>query len=82
MAVQITYQIRDHVNIERRPSWSATRENRMTPRRERTLLTFAIIAPMLVSAVARSYGWIITMGPEGLLSRLGSYPARSGIRPL
>lgn len=38
-------------------------------RRGRTLVTFAVIAPMLVSAVARSYGWIIILGPNGLLSR-------------
>jgi putative spermidine/putrescine transport system permease protein len=40
-----------------------------TWRRGRTLVTFAIIAPMLVSAVARSYGWIIILGPAGILSR-------------
>lgn len=38
-------------------------------RRGRTIVTFAVIAPMLVSAVARSYGWIIILGPNGLLSR-------------
>lgn len=39
-------------------------------RRGRALVTFAVIAPMLVSAVARSYGWIIILGSNGLLSRL------------
>jgi putative spermidine/putrescine transport system permease protein len=39
-------------------------------RRGRSLVTFAIIAPMLVSAVARSYGWIIILGPQGPLSRV------------
>lgn len=38
-------------------------------RRGRSIITFAVIAPMLVSAVARSYGWIIILGPQGLLSR-------------
>ncbi len=38
-------------------------------RRGRSAVTFAIIAPMLVSAVARSYGWIIILGPAGILSR-------------
>jgi putative spermidine/putrescine transport system permease protein len=38
-------------------------------RRGRSIVTFAIIAPMLVSAVARSYGWVIILGPSGLLSR-------------
>jgi putative spermidine/putrescine transport system permease protein len=39
-------------------------------RKGRTIVTFAVIAPMLVSAVARSYGWIIILGSNGLLSRL------------
>ena len=39
-------------------------------RRGRTIVTFAVIAPMLVSAVARSYGWIIILGPNGLLTQL------------
>jgi putative spermidine/putrescine transport system permease protein len=38
-------------------------------RRGRTIVTFAVIAPMLISAVARSYGWIIILGSNGLLSR-------------
>jgi putative spermidine/putrescine transport system permease protein len=32
-------------------------------------VTFFVIAPMLVSAVVRSYGWIIILGPNGLLSQ-------------
>jgi putative spermidine/putrescine transport system permease protein len=39
-------------------------------RRGRTIVTFAVIAPMLISAVARSYGWIIILGTNGLLSDL------------
>ena len=39
-------------------------------RRGRTIVTFAVIAPMLVSAVARSYGWIIILGPNGLLTQV------------
>jgi putative spermidine/putrescine transport system permease protein len=39
-------------------------------RRARSVVTFAIIAPMLVSAVARSYGWIIILGPQGPLSQV------------
>ena len=39
-------------------------------RRGRSIVTFAVIAPMLVSAVARSYGWIIILGPQGLLSQV------------
>lgn len=39
-------------------------------RRGRTIVTFVVIAPMLISAVARSYGWIIILGSNGLLSRL------------
>jgi putative spermidine/putrescine transport system permease protein len=38
-------------------------------RKGRTIVTFAVIAPMLVSAVARSYGWIIILGPNGLLTQ-------------
>lgn len=37
-------------------------------RRGRSLVTFFVVAPMLVSAVVRSYGWIIILGPNGLLS--------------
>ena len=40
-----------------------------TWRRGRTIVTFAVIAPILISAVARSYGWIIILGSNGLLSR-------------
>lgn len=39
-------------------------------RRGRALVIFAVIAPMLVSAVARSYGWIIILGPNGMLAQL------------
>jgi putative spermidine/putrescine transport system permease protein len=38
-------------------------------RKGRSLVTFFVIAPMLVSAVVRSYGWIIILGPNGLLSQ-------------
>ena len=37
-------------------------------RKGRSLLVFLVIAPMFVSAVVRSYGWIIILGPNGLLS--------------
>lgn len=37
-------------------------------RKGRSLVVFLIIAPMFVSAVVRSYGWIIILGPNGLLS--------------
>lgn len=40
--------------------------------RGRTIVIFAIIAPMLVSAVARSYGWIIILGPDGPLSHIAA----------
>ncbi len=36
-------------------------------RRGRSVVTLLVIAPMLVSAVVRSYGWIIILGPNGLL---------------
>lgn len=39
-------------------------------RRARSLVTMLVIAPMLVSAVVRSYGWIIILGPNGVLSKL------------
>jgi putative spermidine/putrescine transport system permease protein len=38
-------------------------------RKGRSFVTFFVIAPMLVSAVVRSYGWIIILGPNGLLSQ-------------
>lgn len=37
-------------------------------RRGRSLVVFMVIAPMFVSAVVRSYGWIIILGPNGLLT--------------
>ena len=37
-------------------------------RKGRTLVVFLVIAPMFVSAVVRSYGWIIILGPNGILS--------------
>lgn len=37
-------------------------------RKGRSLVVFLVIAPMFVSAVVRSYGWIIILGPNGLLS--------------
>ncbi len=39
-------------------------------RRARGLVTMLVIAPMLVSAVVRSYGWIIILGPNGVLGKL------------
>lgn len=39
-------------------------------RRGRGLVTFVVLAPLLVSAVVRAYGWIIILGPNGLLSDL------------
>lgn len=39
-------------------------------RRGRTLVTFLVIAPMLICAVARSYGWIIILGPNGVLKQM------------
>jgi putative spermidine/putrescine transport system permease protein len=37
-------------------------------RKGRSLVVFLVIAPMFVSAVVRSYGWIIILGPNGLLT--------------
>lgn len=37
-------------------------------RKGRSLVVFLVIAPMFVSAVVRSYGWIIILGPNGILS--------------
>lgn len=39
-------------------------------RKGRSLVVFLVIAPMFVSAVVRSYGWIIILGPNGILSSL------------
>jgi len=37
-------------------------------RKGRSLVVFLVIAPMFVSAVVRSYGWIIILGPNGILT--------------
>ena len=42
--------------------------------RARLPVIFAVVAPMLMSAVARSYGWIILLGPGGVLQHLGLAP--------
>ncbi|BEV46808.1 ABC transporter permease [Afipia carboxidovorans] len=39
-------------------------------RKGRSLVVFLVVAPMFVSAVVRSYGWIIILGPNGILSSL------------
>jgi putative spermidine/putrescine transport system permease protein len=49
--------------------------------RGRTVVIFAVVSPMLMSAVARSYGWIIILGPNGLLQRLEAAAGLS-VRPL
>jgi putative spermidine/putrescine transport system permease protein len=50
------------------------------PARWRNLLTVACIAPLLISAVVRTYGWIIILGDRGvvpsLLRALGFTPPR------
>ncbi len=38
-------------------------------RRGRAVVAFAVITPIMISAVARSYGWVIIMGPAGLLDQ-------------
>jgi putative spermidine/putrescine transport system permease protein len=40
-------------------------------RRGRNLMILAVLAPLLVSSVVRSYGWIVILGPNGLLDRIG-----------
>ncbi|MBX9709720.1 MAG: ABC transporter permease [Xanthobacteraceae bacterium] len=48
-------------------------------RRGRSLVVFLVIAPMFVSAVVRSYGWIIILGPNGLLTAtLGAFGIKTG----
>lgn len=42
-------------------------------RKGRALVVFLVLAPLFVSAVVRSYGWIIILGPSGLLSQV--FPA-------
>ena len=38
--------------------------------RERSFLMLLIVSPLLVSLVIRSYGWVIVLGPRGLLNNL------------
>jgi len=38
-------------------------------RRWRAAVAFAVITPIMISAVARSYGWVIILGPAGLLNQ-------------
>ncbi|TAM88328.1 MAG: ABC transporter permease [Candidimonas sp.] len=39
-------------------------------RRGRGIVTVVMLAPMMVSAVVRSYGWIMILGPNGVLVQL------------
>lgn len=39
-------------------------------RRGRAIVTMVVLAPMMVSAVVRSYGWIMILGPNGVLVKL------------
>ncbi len=41
-----------------------------TKARERGLVIFMVIAPLLVSMVVRSYGWQVTLGNNGLINNL------------
>jgi putative spermidine/putrescine transport system permease protein len=43
--------------------------SRTTPRR-RTWLTLLVLAPLLVSVVVRSFGWLVILGPNGLVNAL------------
>lgn len=36
--------------------------------RERTFLTLLILSPLLVSLVIRSFGWLVILGPRGLIN--------------
>ena len=40
-------------------------------RRGKNLMILAVLAPLLVSSVVRSYGWIVILGPNGFLDRIG-----------
>jgi putative spermidine/putrescine transport system permease protein len=40
-------------------------------RRGKSLMILAVLAPLLVSSVVRSYGWIVILGPNGFLDRIG-----------
>lgn len=40
------------------------------PPRHRSLLTVIVLAPLLVSIVARTYGWMVILGDSGLLNNL------------
>lgn len=48
----------------------------------RSAVTIAVVAPILVSAVARSYGWVIILGSGGLWSRGLDLVGLGGGRPL
>jgi putative spermidine/putrescine transport system permease protein len=48
----------------------------------RSIVTFGVIAPILVSAVARSYGWVIILGPGGLWNSALGLLGMGAARPL
>ena len=36
----------------------------------RAILTLIVAAPLLISVIARTFGWIVVLGPNGLINRL------------
>jgi putative spermidine/putrescine transport system permease protein len=47
-----------------------------TSSRMRAVLMFCVTAPMMVSIVVRTYGWVVLLGPTGVIN---SFLSRSGV---
>ncbi|MBV6305040.1 ABC transporter permease [Candidimonas humi] len=48
--------------------------------RARTLLVFVLVAPLLVSVVVRSFGWMVILGSDGMINSMLKFFGLPGIK--
>jgi len=50
--------------------WPVAYQLSRTNGRARLYLTLVILVPLLISVVVRAYGWVVILGPRGLLNNI------------